>query len=97
MAFLSCHRTKVLSLYKEFFRTQARVFENDLSLQKAAKQRIRQEFRAHINERDPKEIENLLKTAQFNLDFLQKNIVQGVLKDGRYGRKNDQIYSTILI
>ena len=47
-------------------------------MQEEAKKRIRFEFRSNLTETNPEKIDSLLKKGIENLNFLKKNVIQGV-------------------
>jgi len=82
-------RYQVFSLYRQFWKTQRRIFDGDVRMQEEAKKRIRLEFRSNLTETNTEKIDSLLSKGIENLNFLKKNVIQGVQseKTGAYSLK----------
>lgn len=73
---MSVLRAEVLSIYKKLFRTCAVVFKGDDRVHPLVQEKIREEFRKHINETDEEKIKELITMAEEAEVEIRTNVVR---------------------
>lgn len=69
-------RSKVLNIYKKLHRTSQLVFNGDIALLTAARNKINEEFRKHLTVEEPERVEELLKVANEAEVTLRTEVIQ---------------------
>lgn len=81
-------QTQVLRSFKGLHRARLDVFKGDRKALEAGRLKINEEFRKHLQEKDPKKIEELIQVANDTSMILRQHVVQLEQVDDQSYRAN---------